>query len=208
MSADNFLAGFPRVIYGFVRGMLLHRLWTNPSTFPRLNWLSSGSRIRAPVLYGVFVAMMIFPYSGRGLYALLFITLLAPAAIVLGANATCDNKFALSASTFLGWLSYPIYCLHLPVLTAFLFLEKRDQLHLLHATDYRVIAMGVTLGLAALSAFVLDRFELQRKLTAILARPLARAPTPDAHRLSLRSRGPVDDEYQELSPAMRPSTRL
>ncbi len=74
----------------------------------------------------------------------------------------------MSTSTFLGWLSYPLYCLHLPILTAFLILEKICQ-HSLHAIDYRALAMGVTLGVAAATAFAADRLELQRKLTAILA---------------------------------------
>jgi peptidoglycan/LPS O-acetylase OafA/YrhL len=165
---DNFLAGFPRVIYGFVCGMLLHQLRSSPATLSLVNRLQAAPKVPALILYAMFVATMLFPYSAKGLYPLLFITLLAPGLVMLGGNAQCEQKFMLFASTWLGWLSYPLYCLHMPILNVLLFLKKTDQLHALHAMDARVIAIGIALGSASASAFVVDRLQLQRKLTALL----------------------------------------
>ena len=67
-GTENFLGGFPRVLYGFVCGMLLYQLRSAPSPYPLLNRLQAARPFAAPILYAALVGTMIVPHSVKGLY--------------------------------------------------------------------------------------------------------------------------------------------
>ena len=114
-KTGDFLGGFPRVLYGFICGMILCELRRTPSVH---SWLKRLQMIEPPGagwLYLALAAIMLFPLKLGGGYYFLTIGILAPLLVLLGANAVCDNQMALVLSERLGWLSYPVYCLHEPV---------------------------------------------------------------------------------------------
>jgi peptidoglycan/LPS O-acetylase OafA/YrhL len=114
-SQENFLGGFPRVVCSFVGGMLLYRLWKARPAGGFLGILQK-SRIRNPApLYLGLIAMLCVPLYIKGLYQFLVVIAAAPYMVVQGSQAQCRSAGMRRASWLLGWLSYPVYCLHRPI---------------------------------------------------------------------------------------------
>jgi peptidoglycan/LPS O-acetylase OafA/YrhL len=168
-NTENFLSGFPRVFYGFTCGMLIYFLRSAPSPYAWINRFQKIPAVHVLWLYAVLAAILLFPFQLRGLYYFATVALLAPLLVIQGGKAECRNTILLSASEFLGWLSYPVYCLHAPVINA------------LHALDEHVFsarfglycngaAVVCTLLLASLSAFIFDRLKVQPVLGNFLRR--------------------------------------
>lgn len=113
----NFMGGFPRVLFGFTAGILLQRFLQNPVT---KSWLANSAfyKMACKVPFLVYLlALGLFslsPTSAYGIFAVL--TLLAcPLVILLGAGSSHTSKIMTALSTFLSWISYPLYCAHMPV---------------------------------------------------------------------------------------------
>jgi len=104
-SPASFLAGFARVLYSFLAGVLVERY--------RPNW-----RAPAWALTLVLVAVL---YSGAGAgtprYDVAAILLVFPAIVALGAGVGEPGRMA-APWRFMGDLSYPLYVMHEPVLRA------------------------------------------------------------------------------------------
>ena len=63
-------------------------------------------------LYLALAAVMLFPLKLAGLYYFITVGIFAPLLVWLGAHAVCENRMVLMLSERIGWLSYPLYCLH------------------------------------------------------------------------------------------------
>jgi peptidoglycan/LPS O-acetylase OafA/YrhL len=109
--------------------------------------------------------MLLFPFYIKGLYSLLVIAVLAPLLVIQGGNAKCANRIILAASEFLGWISYPVYCLHFPVMSWMRAIDERVAFSTRFGIPCAVAAIIVTLLLAVTSAHVFDRLKLQQKLS-------------------------------------------
>jgi peptidoglycan/LPS O-acetylase OafA/YrhL len=168
-GTENFFAGFPRVFYGFTCGMLLYQLRSVPSPFPLLNRVQSAPSFHPFVLYAALVGMLFAPRWITG-YSCSVIMVLAPLLVMQGSNARCESGAVLATSEFLGWLSYPIYCLHMPVLHGMRFINEHVSLSTKCGVSYKVMAIVGTLFLATVSAFLLDRLKVQRNLAGFLRR--------------------------------------
>jgi peptidoglycan/LPS O-acetylase OafA/YrhL len=114
--STNFAGGFFRVGYGMTLGVLLYRVFTSLD-----HRTESSSTLRrfarfSPLLYLAIVTTfgLSFPAYG-GLYELLLVLIAAPAVVLLGAF-TQPMGFLRSVEEWLGWLSYPIYCFHIPLI--------------------------------------------------------------------------------------------
>ncbi|HWC62958.1 MAG TPA: acyltransferase, partial [Rhizomicrobium sp.] len=114
------MAGFPRVFYGFSLGILIFK-------FGRQSWLLSvtaKARQTSVAVVLVLAAIMLLlslptiPHLGS-VYYLVAIALAAPALVLLGSALSCRNPVLSSIVRFLGWLSYPLYCVHYPVIRLF-----------------------------------------------------------------------------------------
>jgi peptidoglycan/LPS O-acetylase OafA/YrhL len=75
-------------------------------------------------------------------------------------------------SEFLGWLSYPVYCLHRPVFNELSLLAGKGQA-ILHI-PVGFVALAATLVLAVVASMALDHAGLQRKITMLLSTKSAR----------------------------------
>ena len=111
---ENFTGGFPRVLFGFAAGMALHRFvgdarWRAPREFVTRNFRSPA------LLYALLIAFLAFPDSMRGIYPVLFVAVAAPCLIFAGAVVPPGGAGAIRLARRLGWISYPVYCLHLPI---------------------------------------------------------------------------------------------
>jgi peptidoglycan/LPS O-acetylase OafA/YrhL len=152
-GSANFIGGFPRVLFGFAVGTTLYRV-------VRLEKLEKVSGALAAILaivskhsllvYGLAALLLAQPFGIRGLYPGLFLLLGAPLIVLVGANCDASGRIEGSFCRLLGWLSYPLYCLHLPILRATSLYLKNDP-KLLFA-----VATVVTLLLSAVAAAIYD----------------------------------------------------
>lgn len=113
-SADNFMGGFFRVSYGFLLGVAIGKMYE--ANFPaKPHWFVAGLVRNDYILFVVFVVVVAFPTSIKGTYSAAILLFVAPALVYRGAMLAPSGKTIARISAFLGWISYPLYCVHYPV---------------------------------------------------------------------------------------------
>lgn len=105
----NFLGGFPRVIVGFFSGALIYFL------FQKFN--KPINQRYAVLMLGVLFLLIIKKWPIN--YWLFSITFLIPTMIFFSAKVIINCKRLEKICIYLGWLSYPLYCLHYPLFNIF-----------------------------------------------------------------------------------------
>jgi peptidoglycan/LPS O-acetylase OafA/YrhL len=148
-NAATFLGGFPRVAFGFVLGMLIYRIYGERRP---------GLSIHPAFLYLVLAAMLAFPYHVGGAWYFIAAAVFSPLLVYYGSVSIGLTWL----SEYLGWLSFPIYCLHRPVLHDVLLLAAVVP-HL----PVKLVAVVVTLGLSAGASWVLDQMGVNRRIVAL-----------------------------------------
>lgn len=178
----NFFSGFPRVLYGFSCGVLLYKMRAQLGSANKENpkWQNLGTA----ALYIVLVGCLLFPYTLRGFFYLMAIAVIAPALVWLGSNISYTTRPFLALSQFLGWLSYPLYCLHFPVLIAFYAMDEKFAIAARAGVSAEALAIGTTFILAVASAKFFDepvRRWLTRRYDDLLNRSVksARVSAPE-----------------------------
>lgn len=146
-GTQNLLGGFARVFYGFTCGMLLYQAREG------LGRQYFGSRLFSTdtgclALYLALAGTLMFSGDFHGLYYLLAITVLAPVLVMWGGEAKPVNRALLKISHFLGWMSFPVYCLHTPVFNWAKVLNEKYAIQTQAGVSPQVLAMGATLLLA------------------------------------------------------------
>lgn len=106
---DNFLGGFPRVLYTFLVGILLYQLRPVLALLPLLP---------PALLIGVTCVMLAVPEFRLHTYYW-FICAVAVVPVIVASAARHDSNWrnprAQAFAHYLGGLSYPIYCIHVPI---------------------------------------------------------------------------------------------
>jgi peptidoglycan/LPS O-acetylase OafA/YrhL len=148
---SNLLGGLPRVGFGFSLGVLLQQLMRDDTVGLRIRVLIERLPYPSLLLYAAALAMFLFPRSAHGLYSLLALATVAPAIVFVGAQVRLPAGLELNLARFLGWISYPIYCLHYPFVRLVTFV--RD---ITHVPGYLLMAAGAAASLAV--AMVLTRW--------------------------------------------------
>jgi peptidoglycan/LPS O-acetylase OafA/YrhL len=162
-TVDTFWGGFPRIMFAFPCGMLLYRLRTAVTTtnFP--------SQLANPwLLYMALLATLTFPLYIMGAYAIFAVAIISPLLIWIGSASSSPNGFTSSVSRFLGWLSYPLYCVHMSVFYGMKYFEGRSGLLSRVPIPESVTAVTGALILAIVLGLLVDQLQLQRRLTNIL----------------------------------------
>ena len=158
----TFVGGLPRVLYGFCMGIVIYRLrgyvpqqWT--AWFIKLPYKSL-------LIYAAMIACFAMPIYIKGFYYLAQLLFFAPLVVFAGAIAMPENETDKKVAEYLGWLSYPIYCLHLPVLR--LCYYAYEELGIEKDAWFLVVAIVVTF----VATIVITKFfdePVRRYLTAI-----------------------------------------
>ena len=113
-EANYFFGGFPRALFGVFAGACLY--------------LGLGAIRRrmpvvpAPLLLLLLLALLCYnPQWPRfnGVYWLAITLVVMPLLVAAGIVARAQNAALRRALAYLGWISYPLYCLHFPVLMAY-----------------------------------------------------------------------------------------
>jgi len=107
-GAQNFWGGVPRVAFGFFAGVAAHEAWRASSGRGVLR----GRRafVTTLAIAALIVALFLQPFALAYPCALL----LAPLIVFIAARIEIGGRIAALCAG-LGWLSYPLYCLHGPI---------------------------------------------------------------------------------------------
>ena len=162
--------GFPRVFFGFTCGMLLYHLRSYSSKNSVLNCLQSMKEIPFWMLYAALITTLTLPIYLQGFYSVFAVTIISPILVMFGAKYTNSSSAVNRISEFLGWLSYPLYCLHVPVRTAVRQVGNHFDFLSLFGVTYTEISIVVTLTVAIVSALLFDKLLVQKKLANLLQR--------------------------------------
>ncbi|WP_175883181.1 acyltransferase [Burkholderia sp. BCC0044] len=113
-SADNFMGGFFRVGYGFLLGVAIGKMY-DANLPAKPHWFVAGLVKNDYMLFVAFVLVVAFPTSIKGTYSAAILLFVAPALVYRGAMLAPSGKTIARISAFLGWISYPLYCVHYPI---------------------------------------------------------------------------------------------
>jgi len=162
-SVEDFLSGFPRVFFGFSCSMLIYRRYASVPCSGAI----CKRNVSPWVLYGMLIAVLIFPARVQGAYGLFALAGLAPALVWFGSFSASRSRFTTALSEFLGWLSYPLYCMHMPVLLVGQWLYKTTDINRLPVPErgFEIVLALITSVVVGLLA---DRLAVQKKLYDVL----------------------------------------
>ena len=92
----------------------------------------------------LFRSLVIFhiPRTAHGLFPLLALVTVIPAVVFVGAQIRLRPGLELNVAKFLGWVSYPIYCVHYPLVRLVTFM--RDSRH---GSGFPLMAAGTAVSL-------------------------------------------------------------
>lgn len=89
----------------------------------------------------------------------------SPLLVLYGSKAYATGAVGKSLAEYLGWLSFPLYCLHMPVISWIKALDVSGGLVSRVGVSYAAAcAVIVSIVLAALSASLIDRMGAQKLL--------------------------------------------
>jgi len=108
-GAKSFFGGIPRVFFSFFLGVFVFTIFnTIKAKFYNIN--------PVVILLALFL-LLSFPYSGK--IWLASTILIVPLFIIFGSISTSENPYINNINEYLGWISYPLYCIHFPVLSLY-----------------------------------------------------------------------------------------
>lgn len=160
-GAKNFAAGFARIFYSFICGMLI---------FQAHNRVEPSTRNNPFFVYFCLLCVLFFPFRAQGIYYLCAIGCMTPALVKMGAQTKLIKQSHIWFADFLGNISYPLYCLHFPVRQAFIMLQ--EYYHIDGSLCY-VSAITVSLTLSIFAAKYYEtpfRHFLTKQFASIKAR--------------------------------------
>jgi peptidoglycan/LPS O-acetylase OafA/YrhL len=123
---SNFLGGIPRVLFSFITGVFLHRVWAHFSARSSLSWTPLLSKYHG-LLYVALVLMLSFPHDLKGGYPLAIVLIGSPLLLLAGSFVQCTGAISRRVAQFLGWISYPLYCVHYPIGRVIFMLANRES---------------------------------------------------------------------------------
>ncbi|MDB5816279.1 MAG: acyltransferase 3 [Rhodocyclales bacterium] len=165
-SAPNIIGGLPRTVFGFFSGVYIYFL------FDRIS--ARCPRIRPTYLILATLFVFMFPTRFAEPTWLLVALILVPIVVALGTVSDPKPGMAHRIFDYLGWLSYPVYCIHYPIYSMFTSFTQNADARLWGAC----LCAVVTIALAHLSAKFIDepfREMLSRRLFRPKPAPLGGA---------------------------------
>jgi peptidoglycan/LPS O-acetylase OafA/YrhL len=177
-GTSNFLVGFPRVFFGFSLGVLLYNLRYDAS-YRRVSHFFER-HVRSPwPLYLLLLTIFAVPTNLHGWYPMIMLATAAPCLVFVGSMIACRDRFDLAIARFLGWISFPVYCLHFPIARAVFLVADGNHVPKAQAV---FISIAVTLAVAIVLTKLYEeptRAYLTRKLLAyVKTRKVLELPRP------------------------------
>lgn len=151
---SNFIAGFPRVTFGFFTGVWLYLIRAHDRMPTLPTWAA----------YLALAAVFMIPGEGvwRALVDLLAALVIFPVLVATSANARASG-WTLRASTFVGLTSYGVYILHVPLWGWLSLAMDRFDLVLPGAVNVLIVAL-LAMSAAAVLHVIYDK-PLRRRLS-------------------------------------------
>jgi peptidoglycan/LPS O-acetylase OafA/YrhL len=181
-NTSNAIMGLPRVLFGFISGMLLYRGVTNASFQRKLGSIAFLKNGLGPC--ALLILTLAFPWTFKGAYGLLVVAFAAPLIVAWGALSHIAFGPLRKILHFLGWLSFPIYCLHEPFLTLCQTWAEQTSNHRLLGIPAALVAAPMAIAFAIAAGWVFDRLRVQQRFTAALIAQLPATAPPKAMRPS------------------------
>lgn len=154
----NFVGGFPRVLFSFFAGVVIFRY--------RRHWSVPG--LAPAFLVALFVGIVLSPpFPG---YWLAMVLIVVPALVACSAAAPMPSQgWQLAAARFAGRISYPVFCIHYPLLMLFSLVPwNAERMSLLSMAFVKFAVLSAAfLATTLAAAWLLARFvepPLQRRL--------------------------------------------
>jgi peptidoglycan/LPS O-acetylase OafA/YrhL len=166
VGKSSLYGGFPRVIFSFSVGILIYSL-RNDEKLNSARTLILRVVKRPSLIYAFLVAIFLFPVEMKGLYPALILAFIAPALVFIGSIVPCPGNYSLKMAQFLGWISYPLYCLHFPIGRAVFW--TADHFHYSKNTAI-VASICITLAISLILTKIYDE-----PMRAYLSRRLAKS---------------------------------
>ncbi len=156
---SNFYGGFARVAWGFFIGVFI---------FTEGIKINALSKIPMAGLLLCVVAISLFPKSDfQGLFWLSCLLFWIPALVMAGSQLQVQQSSALTVlCTYLGRISYPLYCIHWPLLLGFSSILPASE----YALPWMLGLMAFSMLLAHLSLVLWDE-PARAYLTKKILRP-------------------------------------
>lgn len=162
-APEHFLLGFPRVFTSFLAGMLIYALTQEaPKAFFR-SLPVTNSLGAAFAIYGVMLAMLFFPFHMSGFYPFLGVAVLCPLLITAGARIQPQARWFNWISDYLGQVSFPLYCVHVPV-----FLLVRTYLGEAPWKIQILVSLGAAAGLSVLILALIESMRVRQSVSKLL----------------------------------------
>ena len=111
---ERFWVGVPRVLYCMACGIVIYKC-RDRLRATKLAAAFLKIRHQQIVLGIALIVVFSFPYELGGLHYFAVVGCFVPLAVSLGVMMTPANERFKGMSHFLGWLSYPMYCIHQPL---------------------------------------------------------------------------------------------
>lgn len=116
----NFIGGVFRVFFCFTLGMIIYRLVAaikqSPEKLTKLSQMKLFPLFTNAIFLIAILTFVLFPSADIfGLRHTISVIFIAPIILFLGAFSGVNNKILNNFMIFIGWLSYPLYCLHTPI---------------------------------------------------------------------------------------------
>lgn len=111
-GTDNFVGGLPRVLYAFFAGVFVYRMRDRLAGFPRLHW---------PASLALVIGLLLVPrFPDYQLFWIASSLVLVPLLVALAARTgVAEGSVWRRAMDWSGLVSYPIFCVHYPLLMVF-----------------------------------------------------------------------------------------
>jgi peptidoglycan/LPS O-acetylase OafA/YrhL len=180
---SNFFGGLPRVGFGFSLGILLQQLTRD--VVPEQHIRALVRRLPYPsfLLYAAVLAIFLFPKTAHGFYPLLALVTIVPGVVFVSAHVNLTTGLQQNVAKFLGWISYPIYCLHYPFVRLAILMRDSG-----YGSGYLLLAAGTAASFVL--AIVLTRWcdepvrswlsgGRKRTPSSLQSQSLVRAPRPN-----------------------------
>jgi peptidoglycan/LPS O-acetylase OafA/YrhL len=116
-------------------------------------------------LYLLFVVAIACPFGIKGLYPMAVIFIAAPLLVYRGAHIEPTGRAGARLAHFLGWLSYPIYCLHFPI-------GRLVFIYFPHSEQHPEQAIAVSAALTIVVSVIATRL-IEEPLRAYLTKKFA-----------------------------------